>query len=221
MVKSRLDRILVSREWFLIWPGCLQTVLNRCISDHCPVKMQVCNSDWGPKPFRTLDHWFQDPLFKKFVVDSWEGISIQGWGAYVLKEKLKLLKSKLKQWNLESFENPQALQQRIVKDLNYLDKKEENLGLTEEVIQKRVELQNEFWKVAIRNESVLSQQSRVKWLKEGDLNTKFFHLMVSWRRKKNALKGLFIDGSWSEDPTVVKGHVRDFFLSEVSRAVPE
>nr|KYP35452.1 Transposon TX1 uncharacterized [Cajanus cajan] len=191
MVKSRLDRILVSREWFLIWPGCLQTVLNRY-------------------------HWFQDPSFKKFVVDSWEGISIQGWGAYVLKEKLRVLKSKLKHWNLESFENPQALQQRIVKDLNYLDKKEENLGLSEEEIHKRVELQNEFWKVAIRNEAVLSQQSRVKWLKEGDLNTKFFHLMVSWRRKKNALKGLFIDGSWSEDPTVVKGHVRDFFYQRLN-----
>uniref|UniRef100_A0A151UDA1 Uncharacterized protein n=1 Tax=Cajanus cajan TaxID=3821 RepID=A0A151UDA1_CAJCA len=47
--------------------------------------------------------------------------------------------------------------------------------------------------MAIRGESILSQKSKVRWLKEGDLNTKFLHFMVNWRRKKNALGGLFID----------------------------
>nr|KYP36537.1 Putative ribonuclease H protein At1g65750 family [Cajanus cajan] len=190
-VRSRLDRILVSREWFLAWPGSIQMIMDRCISDHCPIKLQVSNSDWGPKPFRSLDHWFQDPSFKKFVVDTWKELCVHGWGAYVLKEKLKLLKQKLREWNSVKFEDPVSSQKRIV---NILSK-----------------LQNKFWEVAIRNESILAQKSRVSWLKEGDMNTKFFHLMINWRRRKNELKGLFINGVWSDETMVVKDHVRQFF----------
>lgn len=51
-----------------------------------------------------------------------------------------------------------------------------------------------------------SQKSRIKWLKEGDMNTKFFHLMVNWRRKKNEIKGLFIEDIWYEQPMVVKNY---------------
>lgn len=32
-------------------------------------------------------------------------MQVQGWGAYVLKEKLKRLKEKLKTWNVEHFGN--------------------------------------------------------------------------------------------------------------------
>nr|KYP65910.1 Transposon TX1 uncharacterized [Cajanus cajan] len=95
--------------------------------------------------------------------------------------------------------------------LSRLDKKEEESSLTEAEWSNRVELQNQFWEVAIRNESILAQKSRVCWLKEGDMNTKFFHLMINWRRRKNELKGLYINGVWSDEPKVVKAHVKDFF----------
>lgn len=35
---------------------------------------------------------------------------------------------------------------------------------------------------------------------EGDVNAKFFHGMVNWRRMMNSLIGLNIDGRWSEEP---------------------
>lgn len=34
---SRLDRVLVSPDWLSQWPSCVQEILNRDISDHCPV----------------------------------------------------------------------------------------------------------------------------------------------------------------------------------------
>lgn len=44
-----------------------------------------------------------------------------------------------------------------------------------------------FWK----------QRSKIFWLTDGDLNTKFFHQQPSNRRRKNVLKGLINDdGEW-------------------------
>lgn len=61
------------------------------------------------------------------------------------------------------------------------------------------------------NDSLLFQKSRDKWIKEGDSNTKYFHNMVNWRRRTNAIKGLRIQGNWVEDPMLVKNKVREFF----------
>ena len=47
---------------------------------------------------------------------------------------------------------------------------------------------------AFRQEIVIHQKARLKWLKNGDLNSKFFHLTVKWRRARNGINGLVVDG---------------------------
>jgi len=34
---SRIDRYLLSKEWFLCWPNCFQVALLWGLSDHCPL----------------------------------------------------------------------------------------------------------------------------------------------------------------------------------------
>ena len=63
--------------------------------------------DWGPKPLWVLDCWFQDKQFRTMVRECWAANSISGWGGYVLKEKIKGLKQRLKAWNKEQFGNIQ------------------------------------------------------------------------------------------------------------------
>ncbi|XP_057452303.1 uncharacterized protein LOC130744130 [Lotus japonicus] len=38
--RSRLDRFLVSESWLERWPNCSQLVLDRDVSDHCPILMR-------------------------------------------------------------------------------------------------------------------------------------------------------------------------------------
>ena len=44
------------------------------------------------------------------------------------------------------------------------------------------------------NTSICWQQSRVQWLREGDTNSKFFHSIMSSRRRHNALCSILVDG---------------------------
>ena len=51
-----------------------------------------------------------------------------------------------------------------------------------------------MWSLYKADERSWMQKSKVKWLQEGDRNTKFFHLMVSTRRRMNLIENVSIHG---------------------------
>ena len=71
-------------------------------------------------------------------------------------------------------------------------------------------MQEELKKATSYHESLLRKKSRCKWIAEGDSNTKYFHLVINWRRRKDMIQGLHTDGLWVEEPRRVKG-VLEFF----------
>jgi len=85
-VKSRIDRVLVSREWLDVWPKCKQFILSRTVSDHCALLFKDSKVDWGPKPFRSLDAWQEDSRFKDFVRSKWHSYELQGEACLSLKK---------------------------------------------------------------------------------------------------------------------------------------
>jgi len=46
-----------------------------------------------------LKCWADLPRYEQFVREKWSSYNIEDWGAYVLKEKLKLIKGNLKEWH--------------------------------------------------------------------------------------------------------------------------
>lgn len=52
--------------------------LDRNILDHCPILLKMVTIDWGPKPFRTLDCWFENKDFKGFVEEDWRQGVVHG-----------------------------------------------------------------------------------------------------------------------------------------------
>ncbi|XP_057419451.1 uncharacterized protein LOC130713677 [Lotus japonicus] len=169
--QSRIDRFLISHEWLLQWPNCEQVGLARDISYHCPLLLRSVFQDWGLKPFRVLNCWLEHPGFSGLVEKTLAENQVVGWGAFVLKEKLKRLKLKLKDWNKEVFGDLRTRRNGVVQKINELDQKEEVMGLSIEEIDARRILVSEFWSVLKHQESLLYQKSRSKWLKDGDQNT--------------------------------------------------
>lgn len=77
----------------------------------------------------------------------------------------------------------------VVNELNEVDKKDEESGLSEEEIVLRRKLLEEFWKVSTKYEFLMHQKSKKKWIKEGDDNTKFFHSTINGRKDVSCIKG--------------------------------
>jgi len=203
--------VLVSKEWLDFWPNCQQLVLSRTISYHCVVILREVSADWGPKPFSCLDVWLRDSRFKEFVKLCWSSFEIVGYGIFVFKEKLKKLKAELKVWNKEVFDDVNQASKEVQKKIEVLDERDDVCGLVESEREERKTLLAELNKVKFEHEAVLFQKARQKWLKQGDLNTKFFHSSVKWRRVRNQLHGVYVNDIWCEDKEVVKDKVREFF----------
>lgn len=146
---SRIDRFLLSENW------CQQWGIARTISYHCPLILKEGEDDWGPRPFRVLDCWFDHPDFVNFVKEKWSSKIVNGKACFVLKEKLKSLKSDLKEWNRVVFGNLDRNVEATTEALNKLDLEAETRPLSIE-------------------ESLIHQKSRFKWLRKGDSNSSFF-----------------------------------------------
>lgn len=85
--------------------------------------------------------------------DSWSQIHMQGWGAFVLKEKLKFLKATLRYWNSEVFGDLNISRKSLTLRLNELDIKAESDGLDEEEMTERHKVMVDFSRVSKLNES--------------------------------------------------------------------
>lgn len=83
--------------------GVGQLIGKRDISDHCPVWIMINNLDWGPKPFKFNESWFRNKDFVLFVEKELKDMNVQGRSDYVIKEKLRLLKGRLRWRNSEVF----------------------------------------------------------------------------------------------------------------------
>lgn len=46
---------------------------------------------------------------------------------------------------------------------------------------------------------------------EGDRNTKFFHVSIIIRRKRNKIDRLKIDGDWCDDPDLISNHNINYY----------
>ena len=217
LVKSRIDRVLVSKEWLDLWPNSQQFVLSRSISDHCAVLLKEVSVDWGPKPFRCLDVWQRDSGFKEFVKSSWVSYKVVGRGNFVFKEKLKRLKADLKVWNKEVFGDANQSSKEIQQRLDELDLRDDEDGLDDSEREERKSFFAELSVSKSKQEAIMFQKARQSWIKQGDLNTKYFHSLVKWRRARNQLHGIFVNNKWSDNKEEVKIKVCEFFEERFAR----
>ncbi|RVW71380.1 putative ribonuclease H protein [Vitis vinifera] len=100
------------------------------------------------------------------------------------------VKAKAKEWNKLSFGVLNEKKKSILKDLANLDAIEQDGGLTSELLGQRALRKGELEDLILREEIHWRQKARVKWVKEGDCNSKFFHKVANGRRNRKYIKSL-------------------------------
>ncbi|MCI48231.1 cysteine-rich receptor-like protein kinase, partial [Trifolium medium] len=78
-----------------------------------------------------LKCWKDVPGYNLFVREKWKSFQVDGWGGYVLKEKLKMIKAALKEWHMTHVQNLPSRIDTLKDRLSALDQKGEDEVLSE------------------------------------------------------------------------------------------
>ena len=204
LLKSRIDRFLISEDWEAHFRECIQGVLARPVSDHSPIILDGGGMTRGPTPFRFENMWLKEEGFKEVLRRWWEEIQISGTASYILSEKLKALKPTLKKWNTEVFGQIKVKKQEAWNSLDFWDKEERVRELSLEEEEARKEAREMYKKWVLLEETSWRQKSREIWLKEGDRNTRFFHQMANAHRRRNQMNRVKVNGRWYNEEREIK-----------------
>ena len=158
--RSRLDRILVSDLWIETWPGSTQYILSRSVSDHCALVIKNRIIDWGPKPFRALDVWFEVDGYKDVIKQAWDREVNSGHGMEITKIKLKGLKQVLKLWREQVVNSKKVRKQKILDEIDELNQKDDEGSLREVMRVRRVGLLGELKTMTEKDIVMMKQKSR-------------------------------------------------------------
>ncbi|KAL9675723.1 hypothetical protein QQ045_003929 [Rhodiola kirilowii] len=135
--------------------------------------------------------WLKHKGFGEVVKGLWPG---RGNYTGRISECLRSCAEGLEEWGRSKFGMVKENFSRLKKEITRVRKMER----TEEMVEQEAKLCSELDEWLLREELFWKQRSRVYWLREGDRNTRFFHLRASHRRKVNRINRLrTTQGTWT------------------------
>jgi hypothetical protein len=176
---------MADSKWLMTYPNVKLLNLLTSHSDHSPILLQNSPVVRSGRTyfFRFENSWLKEDDVEEVVMDGWgreRGVDImsksskcadklQGWG------RRKIMR--FKQEVMECSEEMGRL--RGCHDLT-------NSGRYKEVQEKHARL-------LVQEETYWRQRAKMHWLKEGDMNTKFFHMSASSRQRAKKIEKLVND----------------------------
>ncbi|KAK0595713.1 hypothetical protein LWI29_009285 [Acer saccharum] len=201
-VWARLDCFLVSPIFMSWFPSLVQKCVPRTISNHCAITLGCNEEVWGPGPFRFHNRWLEDKKLMSKVRSVWTKDKVKGSSGVVLQHKLKASKALIKRWAV-------GCAREVL--LEKIDVEAAANGWTESLHQDRLKALADFWKALRLEEQEWLQKSRVKWLLNGDRNTRFFQVVASSRRNRNFIDSLVFEDGRITDKDDISLRVADHF----------
>ncbi|XP_042958002.1 uncharacterized protein LOC122293490 [Carya illinoinensis] len=145
--------------------------------------------------------WVEHGELLSCVKQSWKEEG-RGGGFENLAYKMKCMKQVLRRWNKEIFGHVDL----TIKELEHqIESLEANLQegyeaeLEHDLLVSKIDL--DTWKK--REDSLIAQKAGIKWLREGDNNTRFFHAVLKRRQKNQVTKMTKLDGTSINTPEAI------------------
>ncbi|XP_026451890.1 uncharacterized protein LOC113352259 [Papaver somniferum] len=156
-------------------------------------------------------------------MESWNS-DILGSPGFIYMSKLKRLKKYLQLWNWNTFVDVTKKLKQVEEDVMKATLLSDRNPLDLHLLNKLVTLRGQQEVLLDQQKAIIQQKSRVKWLKEGAANTRFFRINLKVRQTQNSIVELEkqeggITSNQEEITDILVKHFEDkFTFQEVSMA---
>jgi predicted DNA-binding protein len=175
VIEERLDRAMASSDWLALYPEVKLTNLLASHSDHSPILL-ITDSVGRTKysySFKFENLWLKEEDIGEVVELGWcKEASTE------VTDRVEACADELQRWGRRK-------STRFKEEVEACTEEMENLRgrLDEPSVRRYRELQNNHARLLVQEEAYWRQRAKMHWLKDGDLNTKFFHMSANARRK--------------------------------------
>ncbi|XP_062119112.1 uncharacterized protein LOC133832843 [Humulus lupulus] len=172
---SKIDHVFINEDWLDIFPQSLANFRWEVVSDHCScIVSNIPLVTMGSKLFRYYNFWSNHADFKQVVLSSWE-VPVQASGLRAIFIRLVRLKHRLKKFNRDCIGDVgygYQLASVAFQDAQFQAQANPQDFKLQEVVKEKA---SEFHKQEQMYHSFLAQQSKINWIRKGDMNSSFFH----------------------------------------------
>ncbi|XP_071727286.1 uncharacterized protein [Rutidosis leptorrhynchoides] len=214
---SKLDRFLVSDHFIRLWDDLSITTMDRFLSDHVPIILQEKVIDFSLKPFKVFDEWLNKEGIEDVINEAWGKLVKGSRFDCNFRDKMKNVKFALKFLSSCTFGGLDNEIITLKKEAHEWEIKAENNGMNDVEREKWLDCRRRWIEKEKVKANMLKQNARIRWILEGDENSRYFHATIKRKQNKCNIRGFNINGVWTENPCEVNGVVFEHFRKQFSR----
>lgn len=147
LIWVKLDHFLVNSDWSALYPCVIQNCLSHLGLDHVPIRLEFGDHSPTTRLFRFEQTLCSVDHFPELISDWWSLSPFQGCGAFILAKKIARIRTQLKPWAKFDFGSIKFKKLALLHDLELLDSIKETRPLTDEEINKDLDLRIELWQI--------------------------------------------------------------------------
>lgn len=215
-IQERLDRAVLNAERHSQFPNASLTHLPAVGSDHCLILLildpKFSKQEWV---FKFYDTSLKDSSCLKVIEQSWNHNSDEEVAA-TLVNNLRITGNNLLDWKKNSFGLPTKKINKLLKEIEGLQRNRPTKSNQKKLKNKLGELENLY----DTQEVIAKQQSRNSIIALGERNTKYFYNITLRRRKRNNIHSMINDqGVATRDRREISSILTSYFVSLFSEPV--
>jgi hypothetical protein len=193
---EQLDWFFTSANWIYVFPNILVLSLAKTGSDHVPCVVNIDTNIPKVALFRFDNYWVDLPGFKDCVTKSWSARSHKSYSTTIVADKFKKLRAELKRWHV-SLSKLKELIQKCNSVILFPDTLEEQRSLYRVEFNFRAIVKVHLDELLLAECNYWRKRCTIRWMKQGEDNTKFFHAMATERYRRNSI-AMLQDGEGNE-----------------------
>ena len=214
---SKLDGVFCNHECDIAFSDHILHALSSSLSDHCTLLFASARGPRKPRSFKFENYWVKLPSFNEVVASSWAEPIAHSEPCHVLYHKLARAAKSLRRWGRSFSSNAKLQLHMALEVILRLDEAQDFRPLSPEESDIRKRLKQRVVSLAAIERSRKRQCAHMRNLKDGDANTKYFHMKINARRRKNFILRIKSGPGWLTKHEDMEHTIHSHFISAMRK----